>query len=402
MNNMTQLTRSWLYAAGVPDSQLAWISTALLVAASLLMAWLVSELLRWIAGNLIARLVGSTLTRLDDHLLSPKVLRRAIMLVAALLLRFTLPAAVVQYDALVTWVSDGCALAVVITAVTTVCALIAGAYGYFHERDRHQAGALYNLNQTLQLLTWLVGIVIGISILFHRSPLYVLSGIGASAAVLMLVFRDTILGFVARIQLNLNDMVHPGDWICAPKFGINGIVEKVGLTTVKVRNYDMSTVTVPPYSLFTESFQNWKSMQSLNARRIMRSVCIDADSVGIISADQLSGLASEPWMEGVDTSARQVNLTVFRRWLEWTLQRWPSSVNDRENERYIFSMVRELQPTPQGIPVEIYMFTDRTAWADYERVQADVTDHVIAMVGEFGLRVYQAPAADSILALRTR
>ena len=143
-------------------------------------------------------------------------------------------------------------------------------------------------------------------------------------------------------------------------------------------------------------------MQSLNARRIMRSVCIDADSVGFMSADQLSGLASEPWMEGVDTSARQVNLTVFRRWLEWTLQRWPSSVNDRENERYIFSMVRELQPTPQGIPVEIYMFTDRTAWADYERVQADVTDHVIAMVGEFGLRVYQAPAADSILALRTR
>lgn len=401
MNRFIELTRSWLFAAGVPDSHLRWLSTLLLVAVAAMLAWVLSIALRWVADKVVARFVRGTRTRLDDHLLSPAVLRRATMLACALLLRATLPLAVAQYASLTVWVTDGCALAVVITSVVTVCALIGGAYDFFHERDRHQAGGLYNFKQTLQLIAWLVGIVVGISILFHRSPLYVLSGIGASAAVLMLVFRDTILGFVAGLQLNVNDMVRPGDWICAPKFGINGIVEKVGLTTVKVRNYDMSTITVPPYSLFTESFQNWKSMQRLKARRIMRSVCVDADSVRFVSDADMKRFAGQKWMKGVDTGRRQVNLTLFRRWLEWTIREWPTSVNSPD-EPYVFSMVRELEPTPQGIPVEIYMFTDRTDWAGYERVQADVVDHVVASVSEFGLRVYQAPAADSLLALRNR
>lgn len=401
MNSFIQLTRSWLLAAGVPDSQLRWLSTLLLVAAAAALTWLLAEALRWVAVKVVARFVRGTRTRLDDHLLGRDVLRRAVVLACALSLRVMLPLAVAQYRTLTVWVTDACALAVVIGVVVTVCALIGGAYDYYHERDRHQAAGLYNIKQTLQLIAWLVGFVVCVSILFHRSPLYVLSGIGASAAVLMLVFRDTILGFVAGLQLNVNDMVRPGDWICAPKFGINGIVEKVGLTTVKVRNYDMSTVTVPPYSLFTESFQNWKSMQRLNARRIMRAVCIDADTVKFVAPAEMSRFSGQPWMKGIDTSRRQVNLTLFRRWLEEVIHDWPTSVNSPD-EQYIFSMVRELEPTPQGIPVEIYMFTSSTSWADYERVQADVVDHVIASVADFGLKVYQAPAAGSLLALRNR
>lgn len=395
VNQAIELTRTWLFAAGVPLSHLTWLSTMLLLAATGLLAWAAAAALRFIADYIISPLVIKTATRLDDYLLGPRTIRSLKVLIVSLIMRTCIPAALAQYPASLRFAADFTAVFVVIGSVLVVNALISSFYAFLHERDRHQAGALYNLNQTLQLIAWLVALVIGISILSHRTPLYILSGIGASAAILMLVFRDTILGFVAGIQLNVNDMLRPGDWISAPKFGINGIVEKVGLTTVKVRNYDMSTVTVPPYSLFTESFQNWKSMRQAGARRIMRSICIDIDSVGFVSSDKLRQFASEPWMESTTPGGKAVNLTLFRRWLEWTIANWPTLTHP-DPDHDIFSMVRELQPTPQGIPVEIYMFTTCTGWAAFEREQADLTDHVLASLGEFGLRAYQAPTAESL------
>lgn len=396
MNQAVELIRSWLCAAGVPAQHLPWLSALLLVAAAGAGVWVACGIIGIVWRHVLVPRAKATRTKLDDFLLGKSVKRGVVMLVASILCRGWLPVALAQYATMQKRVTDLCSVTLVIAAVMTVNAVIGAFYRYLQSEDKHQAGAIYNLKQMLQLIFWIVGTVMCVSILFHRTPLYVLSGIGASAAILMLVFQDTILGFVAGIQLNVNDMLRPGDWICAPKFDINGIVEKVGLTTVKVRNYDMSTVTVPPYKLFTESFQNWKTMREMRARRIMRSVCIDADTVRFLDPAELERYAGEPWAAGLDLTHRQVNLTLFRHWLEWTVAQWPTSVSLTDPKQYVFSMVRELPVTPQGVPVEIYMFTSETEWAPFERIQADVTDHVLASVSLFGLRIYQAPTALSV------
>ena len=191
---------------------------------------------------------------------------------------------------------------------------------------------------------------------------------------------------MAGVQLTVNDMLHPGDWITAPRYGVNGVVQEVTLTTVKVQNFDMTIVTIPPYSLVSDAFQNWRGMQSSGGRRIMRSINIDANSVTFMTPGQLSRFSGQPWASRLDLSVRQVNLTVFRHYLEHYISTLASCVST------MTAMVRELQPTSEGIPVEIYFFTSLQEWVSYEHTQADVLDHVIAMVPGFGLRIYQSPS----------
>jgi miniconductance mechanosensitive channel len=262
--------------------------------------------------------------------------------------------------------------------------------------------------QTMQVILWLVGGIVVVGELIGRDPLSLLAGLGASAAILMLVFKDSIMGFVSGVQLSANDMLKVGDWIEMPKYGANGTVIEVTLNTVKVRNWDNTITTIPPYLLVSDSFQNWRGMRESGGRRVKRSINIDMTSVRFCTPEMLAKYRkiqllkdyveqTEEVIEkynvenGIDNSIlvngrRQTNLGVFRAYLTAYLKSLPD-VNQE-----LTCMVRQLQPTDRGIPIELYFFCALKDWVPYEGVQADVFDHVLAIIPEFDLQVFQSPS----------
>ncbi len=257
----------------------------------------------------------------------------------------------------------------------------------------------------------LIGIMI-VSLLMGKSPLLLLSGLGAMTAVLMLVFKDPILGLVAGIQLSANDMLKIGDWLEMPKYGADGAVTDIGLTTVKVRNWDNTVTTIPTYALISDSFKNWRSMSESGGRRIKRSLNIDTGSVHFLSEEEQRRLQRNPLLHSylnvktqelsqhnqeiaVDLASplngrRLTNLGTLRAYLEAYLRAHPRI------HQNMTLMVRQLAPTPEGLPLEIYAFTNTTVWAEYESIQADIFDHILAVIDEFGLRVHQTPPGNDL------
>ncbi|MBH2730126.1 mechanosensitive ion channel [Serratia marcescens] len=257
----------------------------------------------------------------------------------------------------------------------------------------------------------LIGIMI-VSLLMGKSPLLLLSGLGAMTAVLMLVFKDPILGLVAGIQLSANDMLKIGDWLEMPKYGADGAVTDIGLTTVKVRNWDNTVTTIPTYALISDSFKNWRSMSESGGRRIKRSLNIDTGSVHFLSEEEQRRLQRNPLLHSylnvktqelsqhnqeiaVDLASplngrRLTNLGTLRAYLEAYLRAHPRI------HQNMTLMVRQLAPTPEGLPLEIYAFTNTTVWAEYEGIQADIFDHILAVIDEFGLRVHQTPTGNDL------
>ena len=238
----------------------------------------------------------------------------------------------------------------------------------------------------LKLVTICVGTIIIISTVIDKNPVAILTGLGAGTAILMLVFQDMIRSLVAGIQLLANDMLKTGDWITVPKYGADGDVMEVNLTTVKVRNWDKTIITVPPYALVNDSFQNWRGMFDCGGRRVKRSINVDMNTVRFCTDEEMTKFRQQPWMEGFEATGRQeVNLYVFRHYIEHYLRTHP-----KVNSEMIMT-VRQLQPTNQGMPIELYFFSADTAWLKYEHLQAEVFDHVIAMMRTFDLKVFQSP-----------
>jgi miniconductance mechanosensitive channel len=261
------------------------------------------------------------------------------------------------------------------------------------------------------LIFFLSGIMI-ISILLGRDPTGLMAGLGAMAAVFMLVFKDTILGFVASIQLSANNMVKIGDWVEMPSRGADGPVTDITLNTIKVQNWDQTISTIPTYAMVSESFINWKGMEESGGRRIKRSISVDMRSVRLCDSDMLNRFEKFYFIRDyvknkekeiraynksmnisdgdVISGRRQTNVGVFRKYLEVYLQHHPKVNND------MIFMVRQLHPTEKGLPIEIYAFSKEQAWPRYEAVQADIFDHILAVIPEFELRVFQEPTGADI------
>lgn len=239
----------------------------------------------------------------------------------------------------------------------------------------------------LKLAVICIGSILMVSALIDKDPIVLLTGLGAGTAILMLVFQDTIKGFVAGIQLIANDMLRPGDWITMPKYGADGDVMEVTLTTVKVRNWDKTIITVPPYALVNDSFQNWRGMFETGGRRVKRSINIDMNTVRFCTSKEMDEFRKYDWMKGFEpTGKEEVNLYIFRHYVEYYLRHHP-----RVNSEMIMT-VRQLQPTAQGLPIELYFFSADTRWLNYERLQAEVFDHVLATLDIFGLKAFQSPS----------
>jgi miniconductance mechanosensitive channel len=272
--------------------------------------------------------------------------------------------------------------------------------------------------QLLKILVHLTGLILAIAVVLNKSPVYVLSGLGVAMALLVLLFKDTILGFVAGIQLAANRMVAQGDWITVPQHGADGDVLEITLTAVKVQNFDKTIVTIPTYALISESFQNWRGMREAGGRRIKRAVYIDMDTIRFCTEEMLQRFADIRYLSdylrgkreeiGAWNAARQVdqtspvnerrltNIGTFRAYLVSYLKHHPLIRQD------MLLLVRPLAPTEHGLPIEVYAFCAETAWPDYEAAQAAIFDHILAVVPEFDLRAFQAPAGSDMRHLAER
>lgn len=380
---------------GVGDDLLRALATVLIAGGAFLIACLLYYVLTRYVIPAVLKLVHFTEARWDDVLFNERLLRVVAELAAVLLMQATVPPGLEYYPTLQTVAVLTFKILIVCVGVHLVNRFLIALYELVESSSSGRTSSLKGIRQMLQVIAVSVGVIIVISILADKNPLTVMTGLGAAATVLMLVFKDSIMGVVAGVQLTLNDMLRPGDWITVPARNINGTVLEVGLTTVKVQNFDMTIVTVPPYALVSESFQNWRGMTDSRGRRVNRAVTIDVDSVDFCTADMISDFSREEWWGDLDPDARHVNLTVFRRYLEHYISQLP----DLKSSPEMVYMVRELAPTANGIPLELYLFTSVTSWKPYEHFQAAVVDHVLASVHRFGLRIYQAPSGRDITLL---
>lgn len=394
--NLRNWTTDLLNSLLAPETAAPLISPTLLVIVALIS--LVSYFLCVrIVTPLMDMLTRKTDTEWDDDILNEKAMKAFSQLAPALILAWLLPQAFTNHEWGVMLIEKLTKVYIVYAVVNLVCVLMSNTVDGFEKRDKAAEHNLTVIEGALKLIFVLIGIIIALSILFDKKPTMVLTGFGASAAVLMLVFQDTIKGFVGGVQLTLNNMLKKGDWIICDKAGANGEVQQIKLTTVKVRNWDNSIVTIHPYTLISDSFRNYQNMRQVGARRVARSIYIDFDSIRFLTKDEIDRLLEKGFIteHSLKHASKEVNLSLFRKYLIRYLTGHPDVIKKHPDPAVIL-MVRQLQPTPQGLPLELYFFTKITSWAAYERLQADIFDYIYACVREFGLRIYQAPSGNDL------
>lgn len=331
-------------------------------------------------------------THWDDDIFNRRFNRGVSQLAPALMVSWLLPRLFGDNGDSVHWLDVVTSFYILWAVIHIIVIFIDNLYNGLYQRENTRPYAIKGVFQMFKLIFWGIGVIVGLSMLIGKTPLAILGALGASAAVLMLVFKDTILGLVASVQLTANKMVHRGDWIVCDSHQANGVVEDISLTTVKVRNWDNSVTTIPPYSLVSESFRNYQSMVTSGGRRVMRSVYIDANTVRRLSAAEFA--AAEADGLAAAGSESMVNLELLRICLEREL-----AADPRVNADFTL-MVRQLDPTPSGLPLELYFFTRTTAWVEYEHIQSEIFARLYDVLPRFGLRVFQTPAGSDISALR--
>lgn len=379
-----------------PDAAALFVTPSLILAIAL-----ISVLSYFLCVRILTPLVhivtAKTRNDWDDDILNSKAMRAFSQLAPALILSWLLPSAFSEGTWWVRAIEKLTDVYIVCAVINLLSQLMTNTVDAFEKRDKASEHNLTVIEGALKLVIVLVGIIISLSILFDKEPAKVLTGLGASAAVLMLVFQDTIKGFVAGVQLTLNNMLKKGDWIVCDKAGANGEVQQIKLTTVKVRNWDNSIVTIHPYTLISDSFRNYENMREVGARRVARSILIDFNTIRFLSQEEIKDLLDSGFISEHELkhAAQEVNLSLFRKYLSRYLAKHPDVIK-RHPDSAVLMMVRELEPTPCGLPLELYFFTRITSWAAYERFQSDIFDYVYACVSRFGLRIYQSPAGSDI------
>ena len=413
---MPKFITEWLarYHIGAETSGLL---TRLTAAAVVLLASLVAlKITRGIFNNLLQRLAGRTRTHWDNFLVGRNVFSHLALLVPALIVHVSIPLIFGGYARAESIARSAVTIYIIVVAVLVIDALFNAFLDIYKTFRVSRDIPLTGFVQVFKLILYFSGLLSIIAIILGKTPLYLFSGLGAMTAVLMLVFKDAILGFVAGVQLISNRLLKQGDWIEMPGYGADGDVIDITLTTVKVQNWDKSITAIPTYALITTSFKNWRGMQDAGGRRIKRALYIDMRSICFCSDAMLARFAKmrdigaylEEKRKAVEahnaglTAAesdpvnqrRLTNIGTFRAYIAAYLQHHPMINQD------MTLMVRQLAPTPQGLPLEIYAFCKDKAWVTYEGVQADIFDHLLAILPAFDLRVHQTPTGDDVAALR--
>lgn len=342
--------------------------------------------------KVVAIIVEKTETDWDDDLINAPLLKAISQLAPACIIDFLLPLCFPSSGLTSTVIHIVTTFYIIWVTVYAANTFLDNLLYAFSRRDKFSPYAVKGIFQMGKLIFIGIGVIIGLSILVGKSPVAILTALGASAAILMLVFKDTIMGLVASVQLTANKMLKKGDWIIVPKHGANGEVIDITLTTVKILNWDNSITTVPPYSLVADSFQNYQAMRDVGARRVCRAVYIDINSVRYLSEAEIIELRRTSLLpDSKDGEEKEeVNITLFRAYLERWIESHPEVRSD------LLFMVRQLDPTPSGLPLQLYFFFKVTEWKPFEHLQSAALDHVYATAPRFGLRLFQTPSGHDI------
>lgn len=377
---------------GIDKENLSWSTRLTLVALILLISYIMTKLFRHLVIPAVHKITSRTKATWDDYLFNEKMMTSFCRMIPPIMFYLLLPFVFNNVPQVLDILLKGCLIYLVITTLMLVNSFLNSLYEISNEHETLRNRPLKGIYQMINLVAIGIGIILIISILIDQNAATILAGLGASAAVLMLIFKDSILGLVAGVQLSANDMLRPGDWITMPKYGADGDVLEVSLTTVKVRNFDKTITTIPPYVLVSDSFQNWRGMRETGGRRIKRSIFIDMTTVHFCSEKEKIMFASRGWIDEAQAKpeTQVVNLYVFRNYLQNYLKEHPRT------HKELMIMVRQMQPTSEGLPLEIYCFSNTTVWPEYEQIQGEIFDHILAVIPEFGLRIFQRPSGNDL------
>ncbi len=405
---MNELITTWLIEQGISSRYLE-MST---VAIGLIIILFFSILSYYIAKNQIFNLVHKVISRTkntwDDAFVEHKVLTRLTSLLPFFLVLLLTPLVFPDEHLIADVLMLLAKIFLTFQVARSISAILNVSKSLYRETAKQKYLPLNAIIQVFKLVVYLVAAIIIISLILNRSPIYLLSGLGALTAVLILVFQDTIKGLVASIQISANRMVVAGDWIELPKYGADGDVIEIGLNTVKVENFDKTITTVPTYALISDSFKNWRNMYHTGARRIKRTLIIDVASIDFYSLEKVDFLTNTSLLKKYligkkqeldkenkaleqdeslnNIDARQLtNIGTFRAYIEMYLNQNQNIRND------LTCMVRQLPATSSGLPLELYCFANTTDWVQYEAIQADIFDHLFAIAPHFDLRIFQHP-----------
>ena len=402
----------WLLKWGMSEAGATLLTRLGGVLLVLFVALIANRVTKRVVVRGIARLARRTTASWDDVVMRHRVLQRVAHLVPALVIYHFATPVLAGYDQLTAVVRQGALIYMIVIAALAADSVVNVGIEIVRGSRLPRELPVRSIAQVLKLVVYAVTAISVLALVLGRSPLLLLSGLGAMSAVTMLVFKDTILGFVAGIQLSANRMVSRGDWVEMPKHGADGDVLDVGLTTVKVQNWDKTITTIPTYVLIAESFKNWRGMEESSGRRIKRALYIDIGSIRFCDEEMLARFSKIQYIadylkdkreeianwnaaRGVEPASladgrHLTNVGTFRAYVVAYLRHHPMVHQD------MTFLVRQLAPTEHGLPIEIYVFSRDQVWSRYEAIQADIFDHLLAVVPEFDLRVFQSPSGRDV------
>ncbi len=408
-----QFIEDWLVNIGVAPEVTQGLKMVILCLVMLMLAGIIWYIGQLFLDRVVGRLAKRTKTNFDDFLVQKGFFRKVGHIFPILVISSTAPVVFTDYpnwQPLIVRLTNALAIIFVLRAID---AFVNGVGRYFAHTEKYRDKPVASFTQLVKILVWLIGGLLLGGIILGKSPLVMFGTLGAASAVLLFVFKDAILGFVASIQLSINDMIRIGDWVAVPKYGADGDVIEINLTTVKVQNWDRTISTVPTYSFVSDGVTNWRGMQESGGRRIKRAVNLEISSVKLCDSEMLERFRKielvRPYIDQrrkeieeynserkVDTTAsivngrRMTNIGVFRNYILAYLRN-----NPRINQE-MTCMVRQLGPTEHGVPLEVYCFSALKTWVEYESVQSDLFDHILAVAPHFDLDIFEAPSGSDL------
>ena len=408
-NAIDSVINEWLISLGLSENLADIIADFSGFVIVLILAVISFYIARQILVSGFSRLASRSKTHWDDKLMERRVFHRLSFLAPALVIHFLTPVVIPEREATISLIELAVRIYMMTMVMLVVFSVLDALNDIYQSYSISRTRPIKSFLQVIKIIIIIIYVVFIVTLLFIREQNFGwLAGLGAFSAVLLLVFRDPILGFTGGLQLAFNDMLRIGDWIEMPKFGADGNVTEVNLTTVKVQNWDKTITTIPTYALVTDSYKNWRGMEESGGRRIKRSVMLDVNSIRFCTPEMLKRFMKFEHVadyvketeeqirkyneeKNIDNDIlvngrRQTNVGVFRAYLKGYLRN-----HSKVNQDMTF-LVRQLQPDERGLPMEVYVFSKVQAWADYEDIQSDIFDHIFAVIPQFDLKVFQSPS----------
>ncbi|WP_018941849.1 mechanosensitive ion channel family protein [Polaribacter irgensii] len=411
--NLQHLVNDYLVTLGASENAAKYLNMVFLLLILLILAFSIDYIIRKIILKLFSQLSDKTKTNFDDLLVKNKTPRIIAHIIPLLLVMKLIPFVFVDFIVTALLVSKGLYLLAIVLILWVVRSLLSTLKDYFKTLESLRDKPIDSFIQVFTIFSWVIGALSAFTIVSGIAFVEFIATIGAASAVIILIFKDTILGFVASIQVSINDMVRIGDWVTFEKYGADGDITEINLSTVKVQNFDMTITTIPTYALISDSFQNWRGMQDSGGRCIKRAINIKMASIHYLSNEEITAFKKiQSITSYLNTRQKDIeiyntqnnidkelllngrhltNIGVFRKYAETYIE------NHSGIHKKMTLMVRQLAPGTQGIPIEIYAFSKDKRWENYEYIMADIFDHVIAAVPYFNLEIFELPSNTSFM-----